>query len=69
MSKKPLLKPLFSDTLKKKPKKLIVKKNPYHEILEDKYSGRMGGDKKLQHKRDRSQERYIIESELEMDDE
>lgn len=69
MSKKPLLKPLFSDTIKKKPKKLIVKKNPYNEILMDKYSGIMDKNKRLQHKRDRREERYIIESELEMDDE
>lgn len=69
MPKKPLLKPLFSDTLKKKPKKLIVKKNPYNEILMDKYSGQMGGDKKLSHKRDRRENRFIIEDGLNEDDE
>ena len=69
MSKKILQKPLFSDTLKTS-RKLILKKNPYHEILEDKYSGSFGGDKKLSHKRDRREERYIVEEELlEMDDE
>lgn len=67
MSKKILQKPLFSDTLK--PGRLIIKKNPYHEILEDKYSGQMGGGKRLDHKRNRRENRYIIESELEMDDE
>ncbi len=67
MSKKILQKPLFSDTLK--PERLIVKKNPYHEILEDKYSGQMGGDKKLSHKRNRRENRFIIEEELNEDDE
>ncbi len=69
MSKKPLQKPLFSDTLKKKPKKLIMKKNPYNDILLDKYSGSMGGDKKLDHKRNRVESRFIIEEELNEDDE
>ncbi len=69
MSKKLLQKPLFSDTLKKKPKKLIMKKNPYNDILLDKYSGSMGGDKKLNHKRNRRDNRYIIEEELNEDDE
>ena len=64
MSKKVLQKPLFSDTLKKKPKKLIMKKNPYNDILLDKYSGSMGGDKKLAHKRDRRDNRFIIEEDL-----
>ena len=63
MSKRKEL-PLFSDTLKKTPKRLIIKKNPYHEVLEEKYSGSMGGNKKLQHKRERRQEKYIINQEL-----
>ncbi len=69
MSKKILQKPLFSDTLKKKPKKLIMKKNPYNDILLDKYSGSMGGDKKLNHKRERREYKNIIEEELDEDTE
>ena len=68
MSKKKEL-PLFSDTLKKTPKRLIIKKNPYHEVLEDKYSGSMGGNKKLQHKRERRKYKNIIEEELDEDTE
>lgn len=66
MSKKSLLKPLFSGILK--PERLITKKNPYNEILIDKYSGSMGGDKKLSHKRDRRKNRFIIEEGLEDDE-
>lgn len=67
MSKKPLLKPLFSDILK--PGRLINKKNPYHEILEEGYSGPMGGDKRLSHKRDRRESKFIIEDGLNENDE
>ena len=41
-----------------------MKKNPYNDILLDKYSGSMGGDKKLAHKRDRRDNRFIIEEDL-----
>ena len=67
MSKKITQKPFFSDILKNE--RLIVKKKPYHEILEDKYSGQMGGDKRLSHKRIRRENRFIIEEELNEDDE
>ncbi len=55
-------KPLFSDIIK--PERLIIKKDPHHEILENKYSGSMGGDKKLHHKRNRRDYKRIIEESL-----
>jgi len=68
MKKKEL--PLFVDTLKKQPKKFKKRRNPYIDILINAPSGIIGGDKKLSHKRDRREERYIVEEELlEMDDE
>lgn len=65
MSKKEKL-PLFSDTIK--PERLLIKKNLYHEILEEKYSDSLGGNKKLSHKRDRRNNKQIIEEELEIEE-
>ncbi len=56
-------KPLFSDIIK--PERLLIKKDPHHEIMEKKYSGAMEGDKKLHHKRDRRDYRRIIEESIE----
>ncbi len=62
--KKKLLLPLFSDTVK--PERLNNKKNSFHKI---EYFDSLSKDKKLEHKRDRRNNKHIIEDSLETEEE